>query len=497
MSTGIDAEIGIVGAGFSGLALAVDLIRRGRSDFLLLEQARAPGGVWRDNVYPGCCCDVPSALYCLEARPNAEWSVTHAAQGEIQDYLMRTVQDEGLASHIRLQTEVRELRFDTNDQAWLVEERNGLHWKFGTVILAIGPHSRAKLPEIPGTETFQGLQFHSSAWPSGFMPQGLRVAVVGTGASAVQIVPTLVGRAASVAVFQRNATWVLPRGGRRIGRIERQLLAGVPWLGHAKRAGQYWLLELAGLGVIGNKTVAAALTRIARRHLERSVSDPVLRAQLTPRHRIGCKRILLSDDYYPALANPSFALIDQPIAAVEETGLRTGDGRLHVADLIVWATGFNVADPVGLPRIIGREGRELSAEWRTSGMASYRGVHVSGYPNLAILLGPGSGPPNGSVLHVAETQVRHLRSWFEAVGRGERRVALDVRSEAQRAWNVEVQRRLRSTAWNSGCTSWYLDSQGRNTTMFPGLSSEYRRLLSRFDTDAFRSDGGMGAHDRI
>lgn len=490
MSTEIDAEIGIIGAGFSGLALAVDLVGRDRSDFLLLERAKAPGGVWRDNLYPGCSCDVPSALYCLEARPNVNWSAAHAAQNEIQAYLMRIVQEERLGSHIRLESEVRELRFDAKDRAWRVEGHNGKNWKFGSVVLAIGPHSRAKLPDIPGAEHFQGRQFHSSDWPPGFLPRGLRVAVVGTGASAIQIVPALAGTAATVTVFQRNATWVLPRRERKIGRTEQLLLANLPWLSRAKRTAHYWVLELAGLGIIGNKLVAAILTRMARKHLEGNISDPVLRARLTPRHRIGCKRILLSDDYYRALTSPSFELVDQPITTVERAGLRTADGILHAVDLIVWATGFHVADPIGLPSVIGRDGRGLSAEWQTSGMMSYRGVHVSGFPNLAILLGPNSGPPNGSALHMAESQVRHLRSWFEAVGRGERRVALDVRPEAQRAWNVEIQQRLRSTTWNSGCTSWYIDCLGRNTTMFPGLSSEYRQLLSRFDSNAFRSDGG-------
>ncbi|MDB5433720.1 MAG: 4-hydroxyacetophenone monooxygenase [Caulobacter sp.] len=483
MSGNFDAEVGIVGAGFGGLLAALELKRAGRS-FIILERGDDVGGVWRDNVYPGCACDIRSHLYCLEARPNPGWSANYAAQPEILDYLRGVARGEDLVAHLRLGAEVMEARFLTDCGGWLLTERSGRQTRVRALILATGPLSRPYTPQLPGQSQFGGASFHSSQWDASVDLESARVAVVGSAASAVQIVPTIADKVATLTVFQRSPNWIIPRGQRRLGSAERWLFRAAPPVRQLVRLVIYWVMEGAGLAVLGNRVIEGVLRGVAKANL-RTVNDPAIRAAMTPDFPVGCKRLLVSDDYYGAFNRPNVELVTDNITEVTEGGLRVESGVARDFDVIVWATGFHVADPTGLLAILGRDGRRLDADWRQEGMQGYLGVHAEGYPNLCFLLGPNSGPANSTAVHVMESQMVYILRFLEALVREPGSAALDIRPERQAAFNAEIQQRLPRTTWAGGCTSWYLDAQGRNTTMYPGLTSSYRRLLSRFERNDY------------
>ena len=476
--TRTDFDVGVVGAEFGGLIAATELRREGRSSFVVFERAERVGGVWRDNVYPGCACDVRSQLYSLTARPKADWSSNYAQRSEILGYLDDIVRHDGLDENIRLGAEVVELKFLEDEACWRVLDQRGRATLVRTVIVASGPFSRPRTPEIPGLARFRGPMFHSAGWDASVDLAGKRVAVIGSGASAIQIVPNVAPVAGHLSVFQRSAAWVLPRGERTISQLERWLFAEAPGVQRVTRAVIYWIMEASGLALVGNRLASRLLTAVARWNLRR-VRDTNTRRNLTPDYKIGCKRILVSDDYYKAFNRANVELVTAPIEQIGPHSIRTADGVERPVDAIVCATGFIVADPDGLIRIVGRRGRVLSEQWASEGMEGHLGLHAAGYPNLALLLGPNSGPPNGSALHVIESQMRYILQYVAAISTLPEATVLDVRSAAQRDYNLDVQRRLGATAWNSGCTGWYFDRRGRNTAMYPGLTSQYRRLLAR------------------
>lgn len=484
MSGDFDAEVGVVGAGFGGLLAGLELQRAGRS-FVILERGADVGGVWRDNVYPGCACDIRSHLYSLEARPNPGWSANYAAQPEILDYLRGVARDEGLLPRIRLGAEVVEARFLEETGGWRLTEAGGRTTHVRAVILAMGPHSRPHIPEFSGRSRFRGAAFHSACWDMSVDLSRARVAVVGSAASAVQIVPAIAGQVASLSVFQRSPNWVLPRGQRNLGAAERWLMKAPP-VQKLARESIYWIMEGAALAVLGNRAVEGVLRGAAKANL-RKVRDPVLRAAMTPDFPLGCKRMLVSDDYYAAFNRPDVELVTSPIEAVTETGIRSCDGAIREFDVIVWATGFHVAEPTDLLPILGRDGRRLDADWRRDGMQGYLGVHAAGYPNLCLLLGPNSGPANSTAIHVMESQMAYVLRFLDALESEPAGASLDVREVRQAAFNARIQQRFPGTTWAGGCTSWYIDAHGRNTTMYPGLTSEYRRLTSRFDRDDYEA----------
>lgn len=477
-------DVAVVGAGFGGVLAALRLKTSGRS-FVLLERGPRIGGVWRDNIYPGCTCDIRSQLYSLRQQPNPNWSSNYAGQAEILAYLEDVVQREGLDAHLQLSTEITEAVLVENAGYWRLRHADGAITLARIVILALGPHSRPHVPPIPGIDTFNGPSFHSARWDSSFDAHGKRVAVIGTAASAVQIIPGLVGRAAHVAVFQRSPNWIIPRQQRRLTGFERWLFRHAPATQALGRCATYWAMELAGTAVLGPGPAAQVLTAAARWNL-RAVRDPMLRRRLTPDYPIGCKRILVSDDYFPSFNRPEVELVTSRIEAITNDGARTNDGVNHHFDALVWATGFYVADPVQMLRVVGCGGRELAVQWSEQGMQGFLGVNIANYPNLAVLLGPNSGPPASSAIHVMESQMHYLERYIAAIAAAPQGALLDVKPEVQDAFNADIQRRLARTAWNAGCASWYIDRRGRNTTMYPGITSQYRRLTSRFDISAYR-----------
>ena len=481
----LDHEIGVIGAGFAGLTAAIQLLGAGRSSLAVFERADELGGVWRDNVYPGCACDVRSHLYAIASDPNPDWPSSYARQADILAYLKRVAEDRGVRRHIRFGVDIVEARFLEDAGCWRLTDAGGGVRHVRALILAAGPLNRPSFPRIPGLERFGGGYVHSSAWDTSVGLAGKRVAVIGTGASGVQIAPNIAGQVARLTVFQRSAPWVMPRGDRRTSALERWLFRRIPATQALVRGAIYWALEGVGSAFFGNALLARVLKFVALRKLAREVRDPQVRAQLTPNYAIGCKRLTVSDDFLPTFNRANVGLVTDPIAEITADGIRTRDGTDYPLDHIVFATGFVVADPDDFLRVVGRGGRVLPEQWAQEGAQAYRGVTVAGYPNLAMLLGPNSALSYSSVIHVIESQMRYVLNYLHALDAAGPGAALDVKPDVQAAFNAEVQAKLAGTVWASGCRSWYLDRAGRNAGILPEPGYRYRRRMKRFDPEAY------------
>lgn len=468
----------IVGAGFSGIAAAIELRRAGVTDILLVDRGDAVGGAWRDNTYPGCACDVQSRLYELQAAPWPGWTRKFAGQSEIRNYLESVVEIFGLEASISLDTDVLRATWDEDSGAWCVETSRG-EIVADVLISACGGLTEPLLPEIPGMAEFQGPTMHTARWDHTVDITGRRVAVVGTGASAIQVIPALAPIADHVVVLQRTPPWVMPRRDRAVPEWYRSLLASLPPLHRTMRGLTSWAREAQLLSFTRQGAFRSMGERIARRHLEAQVSDPVLRARLAPDYAMGCKRILLSDDYYPALARDDVT-VAPGVARVTPTGVVDTDGCEHEVDVIVWATGFKVLEPPLASRVVGRDGCTLAEAFDRNGMSAYRGTTVAGFPNFYILQGPNTGLGHSSVVLMSEAQVRYL---VPAVASG---LIHEVDPERQRAYAADIDDRLTRTVWQQGgCRSWYQNAQGRNVALWPGSTHGFARVLRRFDPESY------------
>jgi cation diffusion facilitator CzcD-associated flavoprotein CzcO len=475
-------RVAVIGAGFSGLGAAIRLKLRGIDDFVILERAADLGGTWRDNTYPGCACDVPSHLYSFSFAANADWPQTYSGQPEIWAYLRRCASGHGLLPHLRLRHEVLGADWDERSGRWAIRTSAG-DLSADVLVTAAGPLADPTVPDLPGLESFRGTAFHSARWPRDHELTGRRVAVIGTGASAIQFVPRIAPDVAHLDVFQRTPPWVLPRRSRAIGPRTRALLRSVPGLRRALRAILYTVQEFTVTGFLHPSTMRVTQW-LAMRNLRRQVPDPALRAKLTPRYRMGCKRILFSDGYFAALGRDNVGLVTESIAGVEPDGIRTAGGALHEVDTIVFATGFHVTDAPIAERIRGRGGVSLAQAWRGSPRA-YLGVTVSGFPNLFLLLGPNTGLGHNSVLVMVEAQLRYLTGMLDHLSRSGDG-AVEPTEAAQSAFVATVDRRMAGTVWNTGgCLSWYRDATGRVSALWPGSTLRYRWRLRRFDPAAY------------
>lgn len=472
-------EVAIVGAGFAGLCMAVKLREAGIRDFVVLERGDSVGGTWRDNTYPGCACDVPSHLYSYSFRLNGEWSEVFPPWHEIRDYLSGCVAGHGLGSHLRLRTGVEELRYDEARGRWALKLEDGSRLCARFVVAATGPLTKPALPEIPGLDTFKGRVIHSARWDHDYDLRGKRVAVIGTGASAIQIVPAIADRVARLEVYQRTAPWVLPRLNRRYRGKARWIYRHFPAARRFTRWVVYWRLEQFAFAVLKDGWTRRLFERIGLWHLRRQVADPVLRTKLRPSFRLGCKRVLLSDHYYLAVQKRNVEVITDPIADVTEGAVRTADGVGRPVDAIILATGFRATEFVSPLRVHGRDGRELSQYWRNDA-PSYLGIAVAGFPNFFMLVGPNTGLGHSSIIFMIEAQVRYVIDAIRAA-RSRGWQSLEVRQEVQDAFQSEMQARLRGTAWMSGCRSFYLSGNGQTYMMWPGTTVEYWRRTRRFD----------------
>ncbi|NEA19858.1 flavin-containing monooxygenase [Streptomyces halstedii] len=474
-------RVAVIGSGFGGLGAAVRLRREGITDFVVLERAASVGGTWRDNSYPGCACDVPSHLYSFSFAPNPDWPRTFSGQEHIRAYLERVADTFGLRPHIRLEHEVTLMRWDNDALHWVIDAANGTTLTADVVVSATGPLSDPKLPDIPGLADFPGKVFHSARWDHGHDLAGQRVAVIGTGASAIQIVPEIQPRARRLTLFQRTPPWVMPRMDRAISGPEKWLHRTLPFTGTARR-GLLWAIRELQVGAFTKHPDQLGLVeKIAKANMARAIRDPRLRAKLTPSYRIGCKRILLSNAYYPALAEPNVDVVASGLAEVRGSTLVASDGTETEADVIVLGTGFHVTDMPIADRVVGAEGITLAESWK-DGMESLRGASAAGFPNWMTIIGPNTGLGNSSMILMIESQLNYMADYLRQLDVLGGRVALAARPSAVGAWNRRVQDRMKRTVWNTGgCTSWYLDSSGRNTTVWPGTTAEFRRATRSVD----------------
>ena len=473
----------VVGAGFAGIGVGVALAREG-VDYLVLERSQDVGGTWRANRYPGCQCDVPSHLYSFSFAPNPDWSRTYSPQPEIWEYLRSVADRYGVTRRVLFGHEVLDASWDDAQQRWVVVTSGGL-FTCDVLVSGIGGLSEPLTPEFSGLESFAGEVFHSADWDSSVSLAGKRVAVIGTGASAVQLVPKIQPEVAHLSVFQRTPGWVLPHRDRPIRDWERSLYRRVPPAQRAVRWGVYWLRELIVIPLAKQPRRAAAIRRLALRHLEAQVPDPELRARLTPSYEPGCKRLLPSNDFYPALTQPNVSLVTSAIDSIGPRGIVTADGEEHPVDVIVMATGFRVTSHPYFERVRGRDGRSLADVWAEKGMQAYRGTTVSGFPNLFVMTGPNTGLGHTSVVVMIEAQIPYLLGALRTLTR-EGAAAVDVRPEVQADYNRRIQVGLKGTIWNTGgCASWYLDRLGRNTTLWPDFTWKYKLMMRRFDVASY------------
>lgn len=474
--------IAIIGAGFAGLAMAIELKRVGIESFRIFEAADEVGGTWRDNVYPGCACDVPSHLYSFSFDLNPNWSRAFSPQAEIQDYLVACAKKYDLYPHIQFCTEIEKAHFDPATGGWTLHTRDGEAIDARALVLAVGGLSRPRLPDIEGLDAFAGESFHSARWNQDYDFKGKRVGVIGTGASAIQIVPHVAEEVDHLTVFQRTPPWIVPRPDRSYSALEKSIFANIPGAQRAYRAFVYWLQEVRAVGFLSEQRIMNLFEWFARRYIDESFDDPELRRLVTPDYRIGCKRILLSNDYYPALKKPHVDLVPRAVTGFTRTAAITSDGSEHELDAVIFATGFRVTDFLSYFEVQGRDGQLLNDVWQ-EGAEAYYGVAISGFPNLFMLVGPNTGLGHNSIVFMIECQVRLVRQCIEAL-RDEQATTIEVRPTAQRDFNDALQERSARTVWQSGCKSWYLEDNGKNTTLWPGYTVEYwlrTRKLARQD----------------
>jgi cation diffusion facilitator CzcD-associated flavoprotein CzcO len=479
-------RVAIIGSGFSGLGAAIRLRREGFEDFLVFERAGEVGGTWRDNSYPGCACDVQSHLYSFSFAPNPGWTRNYSPQPEIWEYLRRCARDFGVLPHLRFRHEVREAAWDEAARLWRIETSRGVY-EASILVMAAGALSEPALPPLRGLDSFEGRVFHSARWDHSYDLTGRRVAVVGTGASAVQFVPQIQPRVETLHVFQRTPPWIMPRRDHALGERRRRLYRRAPAAQKAARAAVYLMREFLVFG-FRHLRLGRGLEWLARRHLEKSVPDAALRARLTPDYAVGCKRILASDDYLPALARPNVELVTAGIEEVRARSIVDAEGAERFVDAIILGTGFRVTDPTFARHVRGRGGRTLSEVWGGSPRA-HLGTTVRGFPNLFILMGPNTGLGHTSVLYMIEAQIEHMVAALAHLRRSGAGV-LEPRMEAQAAFVAEVERRMKGTVWVAGgCASWYLDSTGRNSTIWPDFTWRFRRRAARFDPEEYEVSG--------
>lgn len=476
-------RVAIVGTGFAGLAAAIAMAREG-IPHTILERASDVGGTWRDNHYPGCRCDVPSHLYSFSFAPNPDWSETYSPQPEIQAYLRRTAEEHGVLDRVRFDHDVLEARWDEVARRWRLTTSQGV-LTADVVLFGNGPLAEPQVPDLPGLESFAGTTFHSARWQDDHDLTGERVAVIGTGASAIQFVPEIQPLVSKLEVYQRTPAWVLPHSNRRIRGWERVLYRHVPAAQKLVRWGVYWVRELFSFGLVRNARSLDAVERVAHRHLEHQVRDPDLRAALTPDFRPGCKRLLLSNDWYPALQRPNVDLVTEKIVEVLPHAVVTADGVEHPTDTIIFGTGFRVTDNPVAERVRGTAGRTLAEAWTTTGAQAHLGTTVPGFPNLFLLAGPNTGIGHTSLVVMMEAQLRYITGALRLM-RQRGLASVELRPEALAAWSRHVQRKAAGSVWNSGgCASWYLDEEGRNTTIWPEPTYRFVRRTRRFDPERY------------
>ncbi len=475
-------DVLVLGAGFSGLAAAASIARAGELDYLILEQGDDVGGTWRENTYPGCACDIPSPLYSFSFRQNPDWRHLFAPQQEILQYLRDTSAELRITERIRFGTRVVGADWNEQDGSWTVTVEDGSTFRARFLVSAMGILHHASYPQIPGLDDFDGPVFHSADWDHTCDLEGKRVAVIGTGASAIQFVPAIVDETAGLTLFQRTAPWIVPKVNRVFSEEDREEMRRNPIKRWHRRASLFWTHEKRAKGFVSDTSKMGPTKALASGHLQKQVTDPELRAKLTPDYEIGCKRLLISSDYYPALTKPHVDVVTAGVKEVRANSVIDMDGKEYGADVLIFGTGFDAQNGLTRVPIRGRGGVTLGSQW-DAGPEAYLGTTVAGFPNLFLLCGPNTGLGHNSQVFMIEAQARYMSRCLRYAGRGG---VLEVRRDAQDRFNEYLQGRLAATVWQAGgCTSWYQDpATGRNTLLWPKSTLSYwfrTRFLRRSD----------------
>jgi cation diffusion facilitator CzcD-associated flavoprotein CzcO len=481
----ITKDIVIIGTGFSGMGMAMKLRASGREDFVVLEKAQDVGGTWRDNTYPGCECDIPSHMYSFSYELNADWSKSFSGQEEIWAYMRKVADDQGIRPYIDFGVEVTGASWDESRQRWTVRTAGGEDYEARFVVAGVGGLHIPNIPEITGAEVFDGPRFHSAEWDHSVDLKGKKVVVIGTGASAIQFIPIIAQEVDQLTVFQRTPPWVLPKNDKPTPEWRKKVFEKVPGAQRVYRDAIYWGLEARAIAFNGHLNVLPFAEKIVTRYLEKKIPDPELRAKLTPDYRLGCKRVLQSNTYYPTFLRDNVELSTDGVAEIVADGVIDGNGVKHEADVIIYGTGFHVIDAFDYLDIKGKGGVDLAAQFREGGVETYMGMMVNAFPNLAFMLGPNTALGHNSVVFMIEQQTKFvIRLLDELDARGA--VAAEPTKQAQTAFNEEIQRLVQKGIWTQGgCTSWYLDSQGKNRTIWPKFTFQYWWETRKVDAQAF------------
>ncbi len=477
-------EVIIIGTGFAGLGMAINLRKAGKNNFVIFEREADVGGTWLVNNYPGCACDVQSHLYSFSFAPNPQWSRMFSPQEEIWQYLRDCADRFGVRPHIRFRQTVTSARYDEDAGIWTVTTDAGMTATARVLVSAMGPLDRPFIPAIKGIDKFRGKAFHSQHWDHDYDLTGKKVAVIGTGASAIQFVPQIARQVADLKLFQRTPPWIIPKPDRSLTALEQRLFKRLPIVQKAVRGAIYGMLESRVLAFVFTPRLMKLFQKVAVMHINKHIKDPLLRTKLTPDYTIGCKRVLISNDYYPALARDNVDVITDDVAEIRANSVVTSDGKVHAVDAIIYGTGFQATDPLPRSMVYGKGGQDLLDAW-AGGIEAYKGCVVAGFPNLFIVPGPNTGLGHSSMVYMIESQIRYVMGALRTLDRRTAK-SLDVRPEVQRAYNDELQNRIQGTVWNTGgCQSWYINEDGKNVTLWPGFTFAFRQLTRQFDASSY------------
>ncbi|MFO7788848.1 MAG: NAD(P)/FAD-dependent oxidoreductase [Halospina sp.] len=480
-------QVAIIGSGFSGLGMAIRLKGEGRHSFRIFEKNDGIGGTWRQNHYPGCACDVQSHVYSYSFEPNPEWTRMFAPQEEIRQYLEHCADKYRIRPHIHLNTPLTEARWDESRALWQLKDDQGREFTASVLVSGMGALSIPAYPDIPGTGRFQGKAFHSQDWDHDYDLTGKRVAVIGTGASAIQFVPEVQKEAGQLYLFQRSAPWIMPKPDREISEKERGVFRRLPMVQQLERKALYWMLESRAVPMLINPRLLKAARYMAKSHIRRQISTPELQRKVTPDYEFGCKRVLMSNNYYPALDQPNVDVVTDGIQEITETGIVTKDGQHRGIDVLIYGTGFKSTDPVPKGLIRGRDGQDLNELWQ-DGPEAYKGAAISGFPNLFMVMGPNTGLGHNSMVYMIESQIQYVMDAIHTME--EKNIDwVDVKEKAQRQYNQRLQGRLDGSIWNDGgCTSWYIHPEtGRNVALWPDFTFRFSRQTRQFDAAAYHA----------
>lgn len=473
----------IIGAGFAGIGAAIQLKKQGMDNFLVLERKNEVGGTWRDNTYPGCACDIPSFLYSYSFELNPDWSKFFSPHNEILSYLKSCVVKYQIEKHISYNSAVVAVRFNPTHAEWQVKTKDGKSLQAACLISCSGPLNEPVYPDIKNRETFKGIQFHSMQWQHELDLTNKRIAVIGTGASAIQFIPKIAEAAKEINVFQRTAPWISPKNNMIFPEAAKRRFRKFPKFMRFWREFIYWLLELRGTSQYKDNMMRKWRTKEAIKHLHTQINDPELRKKLTPDYTIGCKRVLISDEYYPTLTQEHVHLETDQITAITEKGVATKCGKVFEVDVIIYGTGFKTTTFSHIYEVIGLDKRNLFEEWNQQGGQAYKGITVNGFPNFLIAVGPNTGLGHNSIIHMMESQYNYIIDYLKQLRQQPKNTYFDVKIDQQIAFNQQLQKKLENMVWSTGgCQSYYLkDRHGKNTSIWPGSTMKYRKVTKKID----------------